>query len=80
MEALQLLSRNEMKMIKGGEDPTWTCWCQSSGGCSVSIRQYENMWQMDTICEGDTESTPSSGTGTWGGSACGGTCAQPQSA
>lgn len=68
MEALQLLSRNEMKNIKGGS----VCTC-SHGDCRASLHQHSGSWTLNVVCEGSDQETYT-GTGSYGGTVCGGQC------
>ncbi|MBO6571433.1 MAG: hypothetical protein JJ958_03215 [Balneola sp.] len=72
MEFLNVLSREEMRNIKGGLMPTWTCECEYGDDCHVEIDQYDNHWEMTVRC--GNAGSGYSGTGNWAGSACGGGC------
>lgn len=48
-------------------DCTTTC---SYNGCTVSLTQGSNSWAMTVVCDGYSETD--SGTGTFGGTICGG--------
>lgn len=62
------LSRSEMRKIMAGSG---TCTCMHNG-CMVTIAQGPYSWGMVIDC-GDGSYTYN-GSGTWGGSACGGQC------
>lgn len=68
MESLQILSRSEMRMIKGGS----VCTC-SYGDCRASLHQYSGSWTLNVVCEGSDQETYT-GSGAYGGTVCGGSC------
>lgn len=71
MEFANILTRKEMKKIKGGSDPNSTCECDTEE-CSVVVKHFDHHWTMDITCDGTTTSYGAGGC--WGGSACGGVC------
>lgn len=73
MEALKLLSRNEMKNISGGYIEPDVCTCNQNG-CGVSVHQYTNYYTVTVQCAGDSGPSSWSYNGSYSGSACGGEC------
>lgn len=73
MEFLNVLSREEMRNVKGGYMP-WSCECTASSGCEVKIDQYESSWVLMMDCTGNGYEHAGDGIDCWGGSACGGAC------
>lgn len=63
MEALQILSRNDMKKIKGG----YICTCRHND-CDVTLTQGSSGWILET-CDGEWF-----GDGAYGGTVCAGEC------
>lgn len=73
MEALEILNRSEMKMIKAGYmsecDGNYVSGCACTyNGCDVYLTQCTGGWHISS-CSGEW-----SGSGSYGGSTCGGVC------
>lgn len=77
MNSIQILSRNEMKMIMAGSSDTCFGVEHYCGGCQIIFSQYENHWGYQ-ICGDDCTGSPSgcspiySGQGQYEGTFCGG--------
>ncbi|MEP1306867.1 MAG: hypothetical protein ABJI33_07085 [Balneola sp.] len=73
MEFLNVLIRDEMNNIKGGEAP-WSCECTAQSGCEVKIDRYSTAWGMVIGCTGEGFEPIGNDSGCLGGTACGGEC------